>query len=130
MLEFEWLHFFIKLIYYLLLTVVIRDTLDYLSLILFKIIGRYLISLIQKYETLTRNITLTVFFLFCFVFFYQGFSFTQHSQFTEQQGMGRSFVTPIYHFHLLHEHLDIRRAITADKLPLHIGDDRTQTKNL
>ena len=86
MLEFECLHFFIKLIYYLLLTVVIRDTLDYLSLILFKIIGRYLISLIQKYETLTRNITLTVFFVVLFCFFLSGFFF--HSTFTIHRTAG------------------------------------------
>ena len=34
---------------------------------------------------------------------------------------------PHYHFHPLHIHLDISRAITAESLPLHIPSSRTQT---
>ena len=34
---------------------------------------------------------------------------------------GEHFLTPNYQFHLLQRHLDISRAITAEKSPLHIA---------
>ena len=47
-------------------------------------------------------------------FFYLGF-FQEHSRFTGQQGKGEGiYLTPLYHFHPLHRHLDISRAITAE----------------
>ena len=37
--------------------------------------------------------------------------FHEHSPFTEQQGKREAlYVTPLYHFHPLHRHLDISRA--------------------
>ena len=39
-------------------------------------------------------------------------------------------ITPHYHFHPLHRHLDISRAITAESSPLHIGSSRTRPGNL
>ena len=64
-------------------------------------------------------------------FFLSGFFFQEHSQFTGQQGKGEViYLTPAYHFHLLHRHLDIYRAITAESSPLHIAGNRTRTGNL
>ena len=40
------------------------------------------------------------------------------------------FLTPHYHFHTLHRHLDISRAITAESSPLYIGSRRTGTGKL
>ena len=34
---------------------------------------------------------------------------------------------PFYHFHQLHEHLDISWVINAESSPLHIATDRTRT---
>ena len=45
------------------------------------------------------------------------------------KGEGISF-TPHCHFHPLHRHLDISRAITAESSPLHIASSRTRTGNL
>ena len=43
-------------------------------------------------------------------------------------GRGRAFsLTPHYHFHPLHWHLDISRAITAKSSPLHIASSWTRT---
>ena len=57
--------------------------------------------------------------------------FHKHSQFTEQQGKGEAIsLTPLYHFHPLHRHLDISRAITTEGSPLHIASRRTRTGNL
>ena len=69
----------------------------------------------------------------CFFFFF--FSiwvfFHEHSRFTGQQGKGDGiYLTPLYHFHPLHRHLDISRAITAESSPLHIAGSRTRTGNL
>ena len=53
-------------------------------------------------------------------FFYLGFlsrTFTNHR--TAEKGEGIS-LTPHYHFHPLHGHLDISRVITAKSLPLRI----------
>ena len=55
-------------------------------------------------------------------FFYLGFlsrPFTNHR--TAGEGGGGISLTPHYHFHPLHRHLDIRRAITAESSPLHIA---------
>ena len=57
--------------------------------------------------------------------------FHEHSRFTGQQGKGEGiYLTPLYHFHPLHGHLDISRAITAESSPLHIAGSRTRTGNL
>ena len=57
--------------------------------------------------------------------------FYNHSQITglQQKGEGIS-LTPHYHFHLLHRHLDVSRTITAESSPLHIGSSQTRTGNL
>ena len=57
--------------------------------------------------------------------------FHEHSRFTGQQGRGEVIsLTPLYHFHLLHRHLDISWVITAESSPLHIARSHTQTGNL
>ena len=57
---------------------------------------------------------------FMFFFFFSiGVFFHEHSRSTGQQGKGEGiYLTPLYHFHPLHRHLDISRAITADSSPL------------
>ena len=39
----------------------------------------------------------------------------------DSRGGGAFSLTTLYHFHPLHRHLDIGRAITADSLPPHIA---------
>ena len=75
------------------------------------------------------NIKLSFFFFF---FFFCIWVFCHnHSWITRLQGKGEGIsVTPHYHFHPLQRHLDIRRAITAESSPLHIGSSRTRTGNL
>ena len=42
--------------------------------------------------------------------------------FTGQQGKGDAiFLTPLYHFHPLHRHLEVNQAITAESSPQHIA---------
>ena len=66
-----------------------------------------------------------IFFFSIWVFFHE------HSQFTGQQGKGEGiYLTPLYHFHPLHRHLDISRAITAESSHLRIAGSRTRTGNL
>ena len=68
---------------------------------------------------------INVFFFSIWVFFHE------HSRFTGQQGKGEGiYLTPLYHFHPLHGHLDISRAITAGSSPLPIAGSRTWTGNL
>ena len=73
-------------------------------------------------------------------FILSGFSFTNiHKRFTGQQGRaggggggGGGFfysLTLLYHFHPLHRHLDISRAITPGSSPLRIASRQTQTGN-
>ena len=69
-------------------------------------------------------------YLFIYLFFYLGFlsrTFTNHRTAGEGEGIS---LTPHYHFHPLHRHLDINRAITAESSPLHIASSRTRTGNL
>ena len=55
----------------------------------------------------------------------------EHSRFTGQQGKEEGiYLTPLYHFHPLHRHLDISRAIAAESSPLRIAGSRTRTGNL
>ena len=70
------------------------------------------------------------FFFFLFFFSIQVF-FHEHSRITGLQGNGEgiSFTTH-YHFHPLHRHLEISRAITAESSPLHIASSRARTGNL
>ena len=57
--------------------------------------------------------------------------FHEHSRITGLQGKGEGIsLSPHYHFHPLHRHLDIRWAITAESSPLAIASSRTQTGNL
>ena len=57
--------------------------------------------------------------------------FHEYSRITGLQGKGEGIsLTPHYHFHPLHRHLDISRAITAESSPLHIDSNRTRAKNL
>ena len=56
----------------------------------------------------------------CF-FFLSGFFLTNIHD-SGQQGKGETiFVTPLCHFHPLHRHLDISRAITVESSPLEPG---------
>ena len=67
---------------------------------------------------------------FFFFFFYLGFlsrTFTIRGTAREGEGI---YLTPLYHFHPLHRHLDISRAITAESSPLHIAGSRTRAGNL
>ena len=49
-----------------------------------------------------------------FFFLYLG-SFQEHSRFIGQQGKGEGiYLTPLYHFHPLHRHFNVSRAITAE----------------
>ena len=57
--------------------------------------------------------------------------FHNHSRITGLQGKGEGFsVIPHHHFHPLHRHLDISRAVTVENTPLHIGSSRTRNGNL
>ena len=54
-------------------------------------------------------------------FFYLGFLsgiFTIHRTVEEEVGGRGIYLTPLYHFHPLHRHLDISQAITAESSPL------------
>ena len=66
------------------------------------------------------------------IFFSVWVFFHEHSRIIGLQGKGEEGIslTPHYHFHPLHRHLDINRAITAECLPLHIASGRTRTGNL
>ena len=45
----------------------------------------------------------------------------EHSRFAGQQGREAISLTPLYHFHPLHRHLDIIQVITVESSPLHIA---------
>ena len=65
-----------------------------------------------------------IFFSIC-VFFHT------HSRITGLQEKGKGIsLTPHYHFHPLHRHLDISRGIAAKSSSLHIGSSQTRTRNL
>ena len=64
------------------------------------------------------------------LFFYSGsFSFDIYKSQTSRKA-GRPILTPFYHIHPFHEHLNIRWAIIAERSSLHISSGRTPTGNL
>ena len=71
-------------------------------------------------------------YFFFFLFFFSTWVFFHnHSRITELQGKEKGIsLTPHYHFHPLHRHLDISRAVTAESSFLHKGSSRTRTGNL
>ena len=69
-------------------------------------------------------------YLFFFFFLY-GFSLMNIYDSQDSRGKGEAVsLTPLYHLHPLHRHLDISHVITAESLPLHIDSNQTQTRNL
>ena len=61
-------------------------------------------------------------------FFSTAVFFHDHSRIPRPQGKGEDIsVTPCYHFHPLHRHLRISRAITTGSSPLRIVSSRTRT---
>ena len=78
----------------------------------------------------TKSLKFSSSFFFSFFFLY-GFFFHNHSWIRGLQGKREGIsLTPHYHFHPLHRHLDISQVITAESSPLHIGSSWTQTGNL
>ena len=70
-------------------------------------------------------------FFFFFLIFLSGFSFTNIHDLRDSRRKGEAiYLTPLYHFHALHRHLDISRAITAKSSPQRIASSRTRTGNL
>ena len=70
-------------------------------------------------------------FTFFTYFFPSWVFFHEHLRITELQGKEEGIpLTPHYHFHPLHRHLDISWAIAAESSPLHIGSNRARTGNL
>ena len=66
-----------------------------------------------------------------FFFFSIWVFFHDHSRIRGLQGKGEGiFLSPHYHFHSLHRHLDISQAIAAGGSPLHIASSRTRAWNL
>ena len=50
------------------------------------------------------------------IFFLSWFFFQEHLEFIGQQGKREAIsLTPLYHFHLLHRHLDVCQVITAER---------------
>ena len=92
------------------------------------IINLFLMLMLKKPVFFNVKLEL-LFFLF---FFLSGFFFFhEHSRFTGQQGKREGiYLTPLYHFHLLHRHLGISRTVTAETSPLHIASSWTRTWNL
>ena len=93
-----------------------------------------IVSAILNTKTLKMIYWCTSVFLFCFCFLFF-FSiwlfFCKHSWCTGQQGKGEGiYLTPLYHFHQLHRHLDTSWVITAENSTLHIASSRTRTGNL
>ena len=65
----------------------------------------------------------------CWHFFFVGFLLRNIHESQDSRGRGRPILTPLYHFHMLQEYLDISWAITAESSDLYIASGRTQIGN-
>ena len=78
-----------------------------------------MLVLAKCFATYEEVLLLHCFFLF--FFFSIWVFFIDHSRITWPQGKGEGIsLTPHYHFHALHRHFDISRAIIVKSSPLHI----------
>ena len=76
-------------------------------------------------KQMTPNFPKTEHFFSIWVFFHD------HLRTTGLQGKREGIsLTPHYHFHPLHRHLDINWVIATESSRLHIGSSRTRTGNL
>ena len=66
---------------------------------------------------------------FWHTFFYLGFLSLDIHNSHDSSGRARQILTPLYHFHLLHKHLDFSRKITGESSPLLISSERTRTRH-
>ena len=66
---------------------------------------------------------------FFFFFFFLDLGFISRTLTMQGKGEG-IYLTPLYHFHPLHRHLDISWVITTESSPLHIAGSWTRTGNL
>ena len=74
----------------------------------------------HREKALSNKVQTHMHFFSIWVFFYE------HSRITGLQVKGEGIsLTPQYHFHPLHKHLDISQAITAESSPLHLASSRT-----
>ena len=96
-------------------------------------LNRVILALISYYLSLMRYMNLLMWDLnYRMIFFSIWVFYHDHSRITGLQEKGEGItLTPHYHFHPLHRHLDISRAITTESSPsLHIDSSRTRTGNL
>ena len=87
-------------------------------------------SLHRRFTYLTLKLPFKLVYYCVIFFFYLSFlsqTFTIHRTAGEGEGI---CLTPLYHFHPLHRHLDIRRAISIESSHLQIGSSRTRIRNL
>ena len=64
------------------------------------------------------------------LFYYLSFPLLDIYKSHGRRGRERPISTPLYDFHSLNKHLDIKWRIAAESSPLHAASDRTQTVNL
>lgn len=67
---------------------------------------------------------------FWWVFFYQGVLSLDIHNLQGRRGRERLILTPLYHFHLFYEHLDISQAVITESSFLHRTSAWTPTGNL
>ena len=79
-----------------------------------------------KFSKISQSWCLSAYLLVSIWFF-----FHKHSRFPGQQEKEEHIsLSPLYHSHPLHSHLDISQTITAESSFLHIASSRTRTENL
>ena len=68
--------------------------------------------------------------LLCIYFLFR-YSFTNIHDSQDNRGRGEAIsLTPLYHFHPLHRHVDTSWTITAESSPLHIANTPSQTGDI
>ena len=84
------------------------------------------LKICERYNcTRTKHSIDQIFIFSIWVFFHKLSRFTGHQGKVEVISL-----TPVYHVHLLHRHLDISRVITAGSSSLQVASSRTRTANL
>ena len=94
----------------------------------------FYISLLIEFVSLSKQVC-TISFLYItllkFIFIFHWVFFHKHSRLTWQQEKEEAFpLTPLYHFHTIHRHLDISRNNTAVNSTMYIASSQALNGNL
>ena len=90
-----------------------------------KNVGSVSLDLSKAFDSIAHDLIIAKMYIFYLGFLSQIFAI--HRVADKGEGI---YLSPLYHFHPLHRHIDISQMITAESSPQHIASSRTRNVEL